>query len=582
MENNNNMSLGDVMGKAPRTGVTSIDLTQPNPTAKRVEAETADAAKQVTAVQAGPVDTNSIQPFNIHEVLPKREPKQNPLEADMMSQLDAAVDREMESISARIGAVREAQAKEAEEAEDAAAAAQQDKEDAFALGTSDPDSEDYGSDYGDDEDYTLNTSSGSNTHVVVNTDPPIYENYEAPKPTAEAHNVVGDVRLENIEEESAPVTMNTRTETKPNIIDSMNDKDLFDDDDELKPAEEEPDVNEMLENLKVQVKEKITPIKKTFDLSKFTISTKSANAQKIMHIAVHKNMNIADWILFSANRPISMTGLSGPEILKLNPENSGRNRLNTFRDMYRIIYEHVYDANKPEFETWLKQIRFVDLQHIYFALYRATFNGSNFVTYTCPDCNHTFIQDITFESMVKYADEETKEKVRAILAMDSTSPSNDSYKSDLVQISDNYAFAIRTPSVWNVIIETASLSDKFLEKHADLIDVVSYIDKIYFIDPEQQALIPVDTKPDPNDQAKTSARRIKAFYDVISTLSSEEYYRLRSIIAEYDEGASKVSYQIPACTCPKCAKEIPANTDITPDNMLFMRHQLAAIGNMSN
>lgn len=568
MMENNNMSLDDVMGKAPRTGFTSIDLTKSKPVVESTEGEKSPEIKHnVTAVQSGPVDTDSIKPINIYDVVPKREPKQNPLEADMMSQLDAAVDREMESISERIGAVREAQMKEAEEAADAEAAKKQDSEDDFAV-DNDLLNHYYGIDYGEDDEY-MPTEERNVTHIepeVKSTEP------------SEVYNIVNET---DKSKEEKPVTMNTRTETNPNIIDNVDDKDLFEDDDELK-SKEEPNADEVLEDLKVQVKEKISPIRKVLDLSKFTISTKSANAQKIMKIAVHNNLNIADWILFSANRPISMTGLSGPEILKLNPENSSRNRLNTFRDMYRVIYEHVYDANKPEFETWLKQTRFVDLQHIYFALYRATFNGSNFVTYTCPECNHTFLKDITFESMVKYADEETKEKVRAILAMDSTTSDKDSYKSDLVQISDNYAFAIRTPSIWSVIIETASLSDKFLERHADLIDVVSYIDKIYFIDANAQTLVPVDTKPDPNDQAKTSARRIKAFYDVISTLSSEEYYHLRSIIAEYDEGASKVTYQIPECTCPKCNKEIPANTNITPDNMLFMRHQLAAIGNMSN
>ena len=80
--------------------------------------------------------------------------------------------------------------------------------------------------------------------------------------------------------------------------------------------------------------------------------------------------------------------------------------------------------------------------------------------------------------------------------------------------------------------------------------------------------------------AKTAARRIKAMYDIISTLSSEEYYALRAAIGELDEEVTKMSYQIPACKCPACETEIPANAEITPDGMLFMRHQLAAIGNM--
>ena len=336
----------------------------------------------------------------------------------------------------------------------------------------------------------------------------------------------------------------------------------------------------MIEEHKKEAKEKIIPIKKTLDLSKFTISKKSVNAQKAMKLAAQTRQSVADWALYNANRPISMTGLSGPEILKLNPENSSRNRLNTFRDMYRVMYDHVHDANKPEFETWLKQTRFVDMQHIYFALYMATFSGSNFINYSCPHCNKIFLKDIKFEDMIVYADDEARAKVRNILKMDTTSISNDEYPVDLYQISNSYVFGLRTPSIWNVIIETASLSDRFLEKHADLVDVVSYIDAIYIIDEENNNLIPVDTKPDPNDQAKTSARRIKAFYDIISQLSTEEYYTLRAHINSYDNDAGKVSYQFPACNCPDCATEIPANTEIGPDNMLFMRHQLAAIANM--
>jgi hypothetical protein len=212
----------------------------------------------------------------------------------------------------------------------------------------------------------------------------------------------------------------------------------------------------------------------------------------------------------------------------------------------------------------------------------ATFGGSNFINYSCPKCKKVFIKDnIDFKDMVIYANDEAKATIQSLLKMDTTSKSKDTYESTLVQVSDNYAFAIRTPSIWNVIIETASLSDQFLQKHADLIDMVAYIDTAYIIDHANAQLVPVDTKPDPNDMAKTAARRIKAMYDIISTLSSEEFYAMRNAINEFDEFANNsVSYQIPACTCPHCAAEIPANKEITPDAMLFTRHQLAAIGNM--
>ena len=572
-EKNQKVNLEEMMDRAPRTGSgISLDITKPiteipsnDGTATPNEASTPKV--QVNTVQTGPVDMSQMAPMDIHSVLPKRE-KVNPLEASLYADLDLAVAREKESITARQEELLQRQREEFEEQAEKEAMAEQAKEDDFALhGDVAPKA--------DDDDLGL-----------YGDEPEEEERVTFPNPSAQVRTTVNtEVQPEPVVEEAPktevviPKQTTVKNDKVVSILDMKDDGDLFDDE-EAEAAKEEADVNNMLEDLKSAVKEKITPIRKSLDLSKFTIAQKSISAQKVMKLAVQSHQNIADWIMFSANRPLSVTGLSGPEILKLNPENSSRNRLNTFRDMYRIIYDHVYDANKPEFETWLKQVRFVDVQHIYFALYMATFGGSNFVNYTCPKCNKVFVQDIKFEDMVSYASEETKEKVRAILKMDTTTPSNDTYPVDLVQISNNYVFGLRTPSVWNVIMETASLSDQFLEKHADLIDVVSYIDAIYIIDEETMSLVPVDTKPDPNDQAKTSARRIKVFYDVIRTLSSEDYYGLRAKINEYDENSNDVSYKIPATKCPECEAEIPENKDITPDNMLFTRHQLAAIGNM--
>lgn len=570
-EKNQKVNLEEMMDRAPRTGSgISLDITKPiteipSNDGTTTPNETPAPKVQVNTVQTGPVDMSQMAPMDIHSVLPKRE-KVNPLEASLYADLDMAVAREKESITARQDELLQRQREEFEEQVEKEAMAAQAKEDDFALN-------------GNAE------SKSDEDDLGLYNEPEEEENVTFPNPSAPVRTTVNtEVVPEPIEEAPKtevviPKQTAVKSDKVASILDMKDDGDLFDDE-EAEAAKEEADVNNMLEDLKSAVKEKITPIRKSLDLSKFTIAQKSISAQKVMKLAVQSHQNIADWIMFSANRPLSVTGLSGPEILKLNPENSSRNRLNTFRDMYRIIYDHVYDANKPEFETWLKQVRFVDVQHIYFALYMATFGGSNFVNYTCPKCNKVFVQDIKFEDMVSYASEETKEKVRAILKMDTTTPSNDTYPVDLVQISNNYVFGLRTPSVWNVIMETASLSDQFLEKHADLIDVVSYIDAIYIIDEDTMSLVPVDTKPDPNDQAKTSARRIKVFYDVIRTLSSEDYYGLRAKINEYDENSNDVSYKIPATKCPECEAEIPENKDITPDNMLFTRHQLAAIGNM--
>lgn len=550
---NENMNLDDLMGgKRPRS--TTIDLTgsQATVNGEKIEPIKNPTIKAVPVV-SGPVDTNNLRPVDIDRILPKREPAPNPIETKLMDDLDAAVDREIENITKLHEDIAAKQEEEYEAAELEREEQELSKDDEFALnGTvSADDGIDEYEDDDDDEDDIIDTIKNNDRTAV-------YDDH--------------DVKNDN----------KTFEKPKINILDNIDDDDLFDDAaDEKIENNNDADADTLLEELKNQIKQRVEPIKKSFDLSKFTISQKAVSAQKVMKLAVQVHQNVADWVLPSAGRSISVSGLSGPEILKLNPENSNRNRQNTFRDMYRVIYDHIVDGNKPDFEVWLKQTRFVDMQHIYFALYMATFGGSNFLNYTCPKCEKVFIKDVDFKDMVMYADDETKEKINCMLKQDTTSHSSDSYNVELIQVSNSYVLGIKTPSIWNVIMETASLSEKFLDKYSDLIDMVSYIDSAYLIDEQNGMLIPVNTKPDPNDMAKTAARRIKAMYDIIATLNSEEFYALRSKINEHDEFAtSKISYKIPETICPHCATKVPENRNVTPDNMLFMRHQLAAIANM--
>ena len=619
---NENMNLNDLMGGKQRHGSTTFDLTSgkavkvdgntTTPVVTNVNEAPAPAPKpqQMKAVQTGPVDVNNLRSVDIDSILPKRQPEVDPVSSQIMTDLDLAIERECNNITEfhkELAAKQEEEILAAEEAKEDAELAAADN---FAVTGEAAKEEDFSYGLYDDDD----TSSYTDNKSTPNAEPAT-TNRTSYTPTVELpeeetvtvvvdHNTGKTVNLINgeyiteinsdpIVKDPTPVVkeevieevknpeLNMNTNKPVNILDNISDDELYDDDtEEAKPVDPDaPSTEEMINDLKDQIRSRFDT--KKIDLSKFTIAKKAISAQKVMKLAVEQHMNSADWVLPSAGRAISMTGLSGPEILKLNPDNSNRNRQNTFRDMYHIMYDHIIDANKPDFETWLKQTRFVDLQHIYFTLYMATFGGSNFINYSCDKCKKVFIKDVTFEDMIVYADDETKKKVAAMLKQDTTTKKNDSYEVELVQVSNNYVLGIRTPSIWNVIMETASLSDQFLEKHSDLIDMVAYIDTAYVIDINNNELIPVDTKPVPNDMAKTAGRRIKAMYDIISSLSSEEFYALRSKINEYDEFAStKIRYKIPGTTCPHCANQIPDNEDVAPDTMLFTRHQLAAIGNM--
>lgn len=576
-ENTNNMTLEEIMSRAPRTS-TNIDLTNPKSSSIIEEnrktpmgtyvPNTRDNVQAATVVQTGPTDFSNARSINVHDILPSRHSSDidNSLESNLMKDLDNAIAREKVNITNRIDSIIEKQDEEIAEQKEREEQIKQDAEDEFAI----------------------NGTSILDSNNIDYSGVSVYDDHHYKEKPANVYSAIEDTEKDadtdlpwEMKDDTEEVSANIRSVS---ILDNVDNSDLFDDENDATKSDvnDDDEVEKMLNDLKSAVKEKITPIKNKINIGAFSIAKKAESVQKVMKLAVNSHVNVADWVLYSENRPVSITGLSGAEILKLNPENSNRNRLNTFMDMYKIIYDHVYDANKPNYETWLKQVRFVDLQHLYFAVYMATFGGSNFISYTCTNekCNKVFIKDVKFSDMIKYANDEVKDKVKGMLAMDTTSPSNDSYPVDLIQISDYYVIGVRSPSIWNVVIETASLSDKFLDKYGDLIDIVSYIDSFYFINRDTDTLIPIDTKPDHTNQAKTSARRIKIFHDIISTLSSEEYYSLKKKIKEYDSNTEDISYIIPEAVCPECGTKIPVNESITPDSMLFTRHQLAAIGNM--
>lgn len=648
----------------------AIDLRnlKPNPTPVPEKPAAGLRAVSAAGMSSAELTNAGLRPASISEILPPKKEEPDPMSMELVSNLNAAIEREKKSISERINAIGEAQKKELEEEAKEHEEAELDRELGFTPRQHTDDYDDItdlpsDSDDDDDDVYVDNSKFASssyapnpnveihsttpeeNTPVEVETevvpeeedvvdvgdevpdrvkseytyhntneseltiDPTPKVDWKVDEATLSEPVTEADPEPEVIEQVKEPVVTSEVREaptTAPHIqvestvpetvtlpVSSDDDKefdDLFGDDDEDDATETNDDGTvdqsdeEILEDLKKEVKSKITMTAGSVDLTKFTISTKAANAQKLMKAIVKNNLKVADWVLLSAERPISVSALSGSDILKMNPQNSTRNRLNTLNDMYRTVYEHIVDGNKPSYEVWLRQTKFVDIPHLQFALYKATFANSNYVAYTCPNdkCKHIFIQDVPFDSMVKYADDGVRKKVQDILRLDTTTKNNDSYKSDLVQISANYAFSIRTPSIYSLIIETASLPDDFLNKHSDFIDMISYIDNIYYIDMASQQLRPIDTKPDPNNQTRTAARRVKIFHDIIKSLSSEEFYRLRMTINEYGDDKEEITYVVPGTKCPKCGTEIPEDDTLSPNDMLFQRHQLAAIANMSN
>lgn len=333
---------------------------------------------------------------------------------------------------------------------------------------------------------------------------------------------------------------------------------------------------EQLESIRAGIKEKIQTVNKKIDLSSFTVSNKPTSIHNLFE-SINTKKHIVDWVLFNSGIPFSIEDFDATEIEKLNPNNSSRNRINTFKDVYGMIYEHLA-GDKPKFEEWCKLISFYDVQDLYFGIYYASYGLSNIVPRVCTNnkCKKAFVDEIKdIKSMVKFEDKEAEERFNSILNKDTTFKTY-AYETERIQISDTIVADFKLPSIYSVVFENNILEDKIREKYNAILKYMFYIDKLYTINHESQTLEPIEFKEFGNDFEKTVKYKLKIFTDVFKSLTPDQYTLLNVYINSIAKHANKMSYQIPEVKCPHCnttLEAIPSNAD----ELLFTRHQLPAL-----
>lgn len=390
--------------------------------------------------------------------------------------------------------------------------------------------------------------------------------------------------LSTVEDEPTPTTHSTVATIDTTFKDfesgdinfDKEDEDLEENVDEQKLAEKEQ--KEQLDKLRTLVRQKISPVTKAFDISTFSVSKRPA-ANRISTPRDKAN-KIADWVLMSSQKPIYMKKFSGTELERLANGGKGRTRLNRALDTWQLIYNHIVDPHKPEsLEDWAKATSFLDIDHIYMAIYRANFEGSNYIPYNCSNehCKDKVFLSDNFDimDMCKFADKEAKDKFNSIIGTEPNATSG-LYSTEIVPVSDDYAFVFREPSIYNIIFESAVLDEEFVDKFGDLISICSYIDEIYYINKQEQILQPVRTNVYPNNLKKTVKSRIINFSKYISELDSDQYNTIIAYMQKINESGDKLTYQLPEVTCPACNTVIPAVKQ-DAQNLVFTRHQLAAL-----
>lgn len=369
---------------------------------------------------------------------------------------------------------------------------------------------------------------------------------------------------------------------------SSEDKELLDildgkdeDNDSSDDEEEESTLTEAEEKenfRKYQEQAKDLFAKKMIDTSKFKVSRKHISMSALLQ-KKEPDKKIADWILPTVNKSFSMTEFSGIDIQKINPQSRQRNRINSVKDIYRTLYNHIVGADPTGFESWLRSTPIRDQDQLYFAAYKASFGEANYITYQCsnPKCKKIFMKELPIEAMYE-VDKEYQETFEKILNKDTSMSVN--IESELVPISDKFAIGIVEPSIYSVDIESIMIDEEMRTKYARIINLLPFIDAIYYIDAENQEFVPVDERPVPNDFAKTTKHRLAIYYNILNTLDNDQMSALSAYTVNFNNKKVPITFAIPECTCPECGSVIPKEEQ-TASNILFSRAQSALLANLS-
>lgn len=380
------------------------------------------------------------------------------------------------------------------------------------------------------------------------------------------------------------------TPTDSNNTYSFNDKDLEALEKELedRPIDDFNDTDdfspEVLESLKQDIQKYIHPINKPIDLDQFTVATDSSiSASKAVMIATqsaaNRNTSAADWVLLDTGRVISMRPFDSNDIDKLN--GSYRNRANTLRVTWQTIYDHCADENKPStMEAWLKTISVSDIEHIYGAIFKASFAGNSYIPIECkePDCRNTFIPGETpFEDFISYNTPECKAYVQSI--MDRNTLTGEFSETKKIQVTDDIVVELCKPSIYSMIFENIGLDDATRRKFEDLLNILSYTKNIYYIDRQINKLVPVKPKVFPGDQVKSIKAKILAYGKIFMTFTSDQAGLINGMINSLiTDSKYKITYKYPTAECPKCHHSAGGG-ETDPATMLFTRHKLTALVN---
>lgn len=363
--------------------------------------------------------------------------------------------------------------------------------------------------------------------------------------------------------------------------DIINDLGLADEMREIEEKEREERLNNRMATFKEQLRTIMVPNKKKTDLSKFKIVKSTLPAGKILNKQAEETPYFT-WVLPYTGVSISVSPLSAIEIQNLINVEEGRNNVEAARAQFELIWKHLHPkCNAGSFENWCKKIHYADIDHLYFAVYKACFQNANIIGFQCQNtkCDNIFAEKREIMEMVKFGTDKDKELFERIYQQD---PSVDStLEEDLMEVSESYAIGVGPITLYNILFEINFVDKAMTEKYDTFVGMAATIKSLYRIDEEKEALIPIAFRTDKNDVVKTYKYRIASLYKIFNTLSDIDLNDISDRIGEYADkyaDAINISYQMPATTCPECGDEIQA-AEAPAQQLVFIRHRLVQVLN---
>lgn len=365
------------------------------------------------------------------------------------------------------------------------------------------------------------------------------------------------------------------------IGDSVEDTTDDNDDEEINNSEiAETDDNTILKQLQDMATERLKPTSKKLDISSFTVVKKPVT--NVMPFFKPNKAKVAKWVLPTQKATIFMKEFSGSELEKLREYSEDRNSVDALNRRFHMIYDHIASARPSSFEQWLKVTPYRDVDHYFFAIYIASFNGANFLPEDCINtrCKKTFLtDDIKIMDMVKFENSKAKEEFSKLYKSEASPVSNGLFVSEVVPLSESVAIGFREPSIYNVF-ELASLDDATRRKYSSIIDYIPYIDELYVINQETHELIPVGYKKYTNNAVKTVQSKLQKYEKIFNTLSVDEFGPVKAYVRDIIAMNPGMYYVYPSVECPQC-HTMTEEQRTSAEELVFTRYQLGALTNTS-